>query len=77
MTYAAHPFPAIFAQLRALRKLIEELEEAEKHSSLRGHQTVDSPEAIRLSFDTLSAGLSDIETTLATIAEAMGEIRKF
>lgn len=69
-------FEAIFGQLHALRTAVESLKEKERDHSLRGHQTVDSSEAIHLSFQKLQAAIREMEDTLLMIAEATGEIGK-
>lgn len=69
---------AIFNQLRVLREtvtLLEAVDESEV-DSLRGAQTVDVDGAVHLSFMTLQDQIAAMEETLATIAEATGEIPK-
>ncbi|MFY0727402.1 hypothetical protein [Pseudomonas sp. NFX15] len=69
-------FEAIFSQLHTLRTAVESLKEKERVHSLRGHQTVDSSEAIHLSFQRLQTAIKEMEDTLLMIAEATGEIGK-
>jgi len=69
---------AIFNQLRVLREtvtLLEAVDETEV-DSLRGAQTVDVDGAVHLSFMKLQDQIAAMEETLATIAEATGEIPK-
>lgn len=69
---------AIFNQLRVLREtvtLLEAVDESEV-DSLRGAQTVDVDGAVHLSFVKLQDQIAAMEETLATIAEATGEIPK-
>lgn len=69
---------AIFNQLRVLREtvtLLEAVDESEV-DSLRGAQTVDVDGAVHLSFMKLQDQIAEMEETLATIAEATGEIPK-
>jgi hypothetical protein len=69
-------FDGLFDQLHSLRNAVESLRKAEQNHSLRGHQTVDSSEAIQLSFQKLQAAIKEMEDTLLMIAEATGEIGK-
>ena len=68
----------IFDQLRLLRQSVSELEAVQEAAvtALRGHQTVDSEEAVRSSFANLQDQIGGMEETLAAIAEAAGEISK-
>lgn len=66
-------FHSIYAQLRALRTSIKVLEKEESHQSLQGHQTVNSSEAIALSFHKLQTAIREMEDTLVMIQEATGE----
>ncbi|WP_408600461.1 hypothetical protein [Pseudomonas sp. PLMAX] len=69
-------FDGLFDKLQSLRNAVESLEKDEQNHSLRGHQTVDSSEAIQLSFQKLQAAVKEMENTLLMIAEATGEIGK-
>jgi hypothetical protein len=69
-------FDGLFDQLQSLRNAVEFLKKEERNHSLRGHQTVDSSEAIQLSFQKLQAAIKEMEDTLLMIAEATGEIGK-
>lgn len=68
----------IFEQLRRLRRSVSELEASESYDvqALRGSQTPDTDEAMQLSFAKLQEQIAGMEETLATIAEATGEIPK-
>ncbi|WP_431038456.1 hypothetical protein [Pseudomonas yamanorum] len=68
----------IFDQLRILRESVNHLESVNEAEvkALRGHQTVDVDDSIRLSFKKLQDQIAAMEETLATIAEATGEIPK-
>lgn len=68
----------IFDQLRVLRETVNELEAVDESEveSLRGSQTVDVDGAVHLSFVKLQDQIAAMEETLATIAEATGEIPK-
>jgi hypothetical protein len=68
----------IFDQLRQLRQSVSELATSEQDNvrELRGAQTQDTDEAIQLSFAKLQDQIAGMEETLATIAEATGEIPK-
>lgn len=68
----------IFDQLRVLREAVTELEAIDESEveSLRGAQTVDVDGALHLSFVKLQDQIAAMEETLATIAEATGEIPK-
>lgn len=68
----------IFDQLRVLRETVTDLEAADgpEVESLAGAQTVDVAEAVHLSFMKLQDQIAAMEETLATIAEATGEISK-
>lgn len=69
---------AIFEQLRLLRERITVLESAEASQvvALRGRQTLDTQDAITLSFHTLQSHIASMEETLATLAEATGDSPK-
>jgi hypothetical protein len=69
---------AIFNQLRVLRETVTNLEAVDESEvdSLRGAQTVDVDGAVHLSFMKLQDQIAAMEETLATIAEATGEIPK-
>ncbi len=69
---------AIFDQLLALRESVDILQHVESDSveSLRGHQTVDAPESLDLVFQKLHEDIANMEETLATIAEATGDVPK-
>lgn len=68
---------AIFDQLRVLRESVTELETVESEvASLRGSQTMDIKGAVQLSFTKLQGQIAAMEETLASIAEATGEIPK-
>jgi hypothetical protein len=69
---------AIFDQLLALRESVDILQYVENGSveSLRGHQTVDAPESLDLVFQKLHEDIASMEETLATIAEATGDVSK-
>jgi len=68
---------AIFAQLRVLRESVTDLETVESEvASLRGSQTMDVKGAVQLSFTKLKGQIAAMEETLASIAEATGEIPK-
>lgn len=68
---------AIFDQLRVLRNSVTDLETVESEvASLRGSQTMDVKGAVQLSFTKLQAQIGAMEETLASIAEATGEIPK-
>lgn len=67
----------IFDQLRVLRETVMHLETVESEvESLRGSQTVDAEGAVHLSFIKLQDQIAAMEETLASIAEATGEIPK-
>jgi transposase len=68
----------IFVQLRQLRESVTQLATSERHrvQELRGAQTPDTDEAIELSFATLQDQIAAMEETLATLAEATGDIPK-
>ena len=68
----------IFEQLRILRESVVHLESVDEAEvkALRGHQTVDVDDSIRLSFNKLQDQIAAMEETLASIAEATGEIPK-
>lgn len=68
----------IFDQLRILRETVTDLEavDGSEVTSLAGAQTVDVTEAVHLSFMKLQDQIAAMEETLATIAEATGEISK-
>lgn len=68
----------IFDQLRQLRQSVADLAASEQAEvrELRGGQTQDTDEAIRLSFAKLQDQIAGMEETLATLAEATGEIPK-
>ncbi|EJF68643.1 MULTISPECIES: hypothetical protein [Pseudomonas] len=68
----------IFEHLRVLRATVAELESVVEIEvdALRGSQTVDVDDSIRLSFVKLQDQIGAMEETLATIAEATGEIPK-
>jgi hypothetical protein len=68
----------IFDQLRVLRGSVTELEAVDELEvdSLRGAQTVDVDGSMHLSFIKLQDQIAAMEETLATIAEATGEISK-
>lgn len=68
----------IFDQLRQLRRSVSELATSEQDNvqELRGGQTQDTHEAIELSFAKLHEQIAGMEETLATIAEATGEMPK-
>lgn len=68
----------LFEQLRLLREnvgLLATRTEAQV-PELRGEQTQDASEALHLSFAKLQDQIAAMEETLATIAEATGEIGK-
>lgn len=69
---------AVFEHLRVLREKVTALAAVEENQvkSLEGHQTQDTQEAIHLSFEKLQDQIGSMEETLATIAEATGEISK-
>lgn len=69
---------AMFNQLRVLRETVTNLEAVDESEvdSLRGAQTVDVDGAVHLSFMKLQDQIAAMEETLATIAEATGEIPK-
>lgn len=68
----------IFDQLRVMRETVTNLEAIEESevNSLRGAQTTDVEGAVHLSFMKLQDQIAEMEETLATIAEATGEIPK-
>lgn len=68
----------IFDQLRMLRETVTDLETVDEKEvvSLRGAQTADVDGAVHLSFMKLQDQIAEMEETLATIAEATGEIPK-
>ncbi|NWC76192.1 hypothetical protein HX823_19120 [Pseudomonas sp. P7759] len=68
----------IFEHLRVLRATVAELESVAEIEvdALRGSQTVDVDDSIHLSFMKLQDQIGEMEETLATIAEATGEIPK-
>lgn len=68
----------IFEQLRILRESVVHLESVDEAEvkALRGNQTVDVDDSIRLSFNKLQDQIAAMEETLASIAEATGEIPK-
>jgi hypothetical protein len=68
----------IFDQLRILRETVTDLEavDGSEVTSIAGAQTVDVTEAVHLSFMKLQHQIAAMEETLATIAEATGEISK-
>lgn len=65
-------------QLRLLKEKVEALAAIEEATvdTLEGQQTPDPKEAIHLTFIKLQAQIAVIEETLATLAEATGEIPK-
>ncbi|WP_213878855.1 hypothetical protein [Pseudomonas sp. dw_358] len=69
---------AVFEHLRLLREKVSALAASEENQvrTLKGHQTPDTQEAIHLSFAKLQDQIESMEETLATIAEATGEIPK-
>jgi hypothetical protein len=69
---------AVFEHLRLLREKVTALalDEESQVVTLEGNQTPDSKEAIHLSFAKLQDQIAGMEETLATIAEATGEIPK-
>lgn len=69
---------AIYIQLRGLRESVNALEkiEADEVETLRGHQTVDPDEAVELAMSKLRDQVAEMEETLATLAEATGDIPK-
>lgn len=69
---------AIYYQLRGLRESVNTLEkiEADEVESLRGRQTVDPDESVELAMSKLRDQIAEMEETLATIAEATGDIPK-
>lgn len=77
-TYSRTQIAEIFDQLRVLRQAVTELGAVEESdvASLRGSQTMDVEGAIHLSFMKLQDQIAAMEETLATIAEATGEIPK-
>ncbi|XSS62207.1 hypothetical protein ACP9OK_25735 [Pseudomonas sp. B11] len=68
----------IFEHLRVLRATVAELESVAEIEvdALRGSQTVDVDDSIHLSFMKLQDQIGEMEETIATIAEATGEIPK-
>lgn len=68
----------IFEHLRVLRATVAEFESVVEIEvdALRGSQTVDVDDSIHLSFMKLQDQIGEMEETLATIAEATGEIPK-
>ncbi|HXR01441.1 MAG TPA: hypothetical protein VN798_13715 [Pseudomonas sp.] len=68
----------IASQLRTLRKAVEELEQIElaQVSTLKGQQTVDSRQSLSQCFAELQTSIVSMEDTLATVAEATGDIAK-
>ena len=68
----------IFEHLRLLREKVSALASSGECQvmALEGHQTLDTKEAIHLSFAKLQEQIGSMEETLATIAEATGEIPK-
>ena len=68
----------IFDQLRILQETVAELEAVDESqvASLRGSQTVDVDGAVHLSFQKLQDQIAAMVETLASIAEATGEIPK-
>ena len=68
----------LFRLLHRLREDVQTLELAQEQQvvSLRGQQTVDSSDAIGLSFRKLAQQITSMEETLAAIAEATGEVCK-
>lgn len=67
----------IYKQLRALRGAVMDLEAVEYEvTSLQGSQTMDIEGAVHLSFIKLQDQIAAMEETLASIAEATGEISK-
>lgn len=76
--YSRTLIAGIFDQLRVLRQAVTELGAVEESdvASLRGSQTMDVEGAIHLSFMKLQDQIAAMEETLATIAEATGEIPK-
>lgn len=77
-TYSRTQIAEIFDQLRVLRQAVTALGAVEEWdvASLRGSQTMDVEGAIHLSFMKLQDQIAAMEETLATIAEATGEIPK-
>ena len=68
---------AIFEQRRVLRESLTDLETVESEvASLRGSQTMGVKGAVQLSFTKLQGQIAAMEETLASIAEATGEIPK-
>lgn len=69
---------AIYLQLRGLRESVNTLEkiETDEVDSLRGHQTVDPDESVELAMSKLRDQIAEMEETLATLAEATGDIPK-
>lgn len=69
---------AVFEHLRLLREKVNALATSAERQvvTLEGHQTLDTKEAIHLSFAKLQDQIGSMEETLATIAEATGEIPK-
>ena len=65
----------ITAQLHSLRRAIQELERTELLGMvvLKGSQTVNSKQALSQCFSKLQDSITDIEETLATVAEATGQ----
>ena len=69
---------AVFEHLRLLREKVSALAALEESQvrTLKRHQTPDIQEAIHLSFAKLQDQIGGMGETLATIAEATGEIPK-
>ncbi|MCH5499510.1 hypothetical protein L6218_14910 [Pseudomonas syringae pv. syringae] len=67
----------IFNQLRVLREAVMDLEAVESEvTSLQGSQTMDIVGAVHMSFIKLQDQIAAMEETIASIAEATGEIPK-
>lgn len=68
----------VFEQLRLLRDAVTALAASQAHQAgeLAGHQTTDTDEAIHLSFAKLHDQIGSMEETLATVAEATGQVPK-
>jgi hypothetical protein len=65
----------VAAMLRSLREAVGELERVElaQVGQLEGHQTVDSEQSLCECFSNLNGSITEMETALATLAEATGE----
>jgi hypothetical protein len=68
----------ITAQLISLRAAVESLSDLElpRVRELAGHQTTDASQSLELCFMKMDDSITDMEETLAAIAEATGEIEK-